>query len=209
MTDIKDKTDTYIPQYHVELVRDRNLPYAVGYDRFGVTPIAMQILHQLLDRSPSEEFVVLHVAGEDIIGAERIAIGSGDRVSVSMPEVFRGAILARATNIIIAHNHAINNPTPSDADINVTDIVHRAGLLLAIPLLDHIIVSPGGRDYSMMAHAKDLSKRINDLYLKEELEKTVWDMKKKMQVPGVYDDGVYPPMDKIDMIDYLLGGKAF
>jgi DNA repair protein RadC len=55
-------------------------------------------------------------------------------------EVFKAAIAANAAAIIIAHNHPSGDPTPSDADIKVTRDLIRAGQLLKIDVLDHVIL---------------------------------------------------------------------
>jgi DNA repair protein RadC len=61
-------------------------------------------------------------------------------------EVFRLAIMASAAAIIIAHNHPSGESTPSQADINITRDLIRAGQLLKIEVLDHIIILSKGLD---------------------------------------------------------------
>jgi DNA repair protein RadC len=58
-------------------------------------------------------------------------------------EVYRDAIIANSTAIILAHNHPSGQPTPSPEDVQVTRILHQAGDLLGIELLDHLVI---GRD---------------------------------------------------------------
>ena len=55
-------------------------------------------------------------------------------------EIFRLAVMASAAAIIIAHNHPSGDPTPSEADIKITRDLIRAGQLLKIEVLDHIVV---------------------------------------------------------------------
>jgi DNA repair protein RadC len=54
--------------------------------------------------------------------------------------VFIPAIRANASAIILAHNHPSGNPSPSTADISITCDLIRAGQLLKIQVLDHVIV---------------------------------------------------------------------
>jgi DNA repair protein RadC len=54
--------------------------------------------------------------------------------------VFRSAISAGAAAVILLHNHPSGDPTPSEADIKVTRDLIRAGQLLKIEVLDHIIL---------------------------------------------------------------------
>ena len=55
-------------------------------------------------------------------------------------EVFRPAIVAAAAALLVAHNHPSGDPSPSEADIKVTRDLIRAGQLLKIEVLDHIIL---------------------------------------------------------------------
>jgi len=55
-------------------------------------------------------------------------------------EIFRPAITSRAAAVILAHNHPSGDPTPSEADIRVTRDLIKAGQLLKIEVLDHVIL---------------------------------------------------------------------
>ena len=55
-------------------------------------------------------------------------------------EVFLAAIKAQAAAIVIVHNHPSGDPTPSEQDIKVTRDLIRAGQLLKIEVLDHVIL---------------------------------------------------------------------
>src|SRR5207244_11695235 len=73
-------------------------------------------------------------------GHQLITIGSLDTILVHPREVFRGAVIAAAAAIVIMHNHPSGEATPSEADIKVTRDLIRAGQLLKIEVLDHVIV---------------------------------------------------------------------
>jgi DNA repair protein RadC len=75
-----------------------------------------------------------------LIRIEKISQGTLDTILVHPREVFKIAIAANASAIILAHNHPSGDPTPSEADIRVTRDLIRAGQLLKIDVLDHIIV---------------------------------------------------------------------
>ena len=72
--------------------------------------------------------------------AEEITDGTLDTLLVHPREVFRSAIAANAAAVVLAHNHPSGDPTPSEADIKVTRDLIRAGQLLKIEVLDHIII---------------------------------------------------------------------
>jgi DNA repair protein RadC len=66
--------------------------------------------------------------------------GTLDTLLVHAREVFRPAIAAGAAAVVLAHNHPSGDPTPSEADIKVTRDLIRAGQLLKIEVLDHVIL---------------------------------------------------------------------
>lgn len=75
-----------------------------------------------------------------IKGHQILTIGTLDTILVHPREVFRGAIIAGAAALILMHNHPSGEPEPSEADIKVTRDLIRAGQLLKIDVLDHVIV---------------------------------------------------------------------
>ncbi|HYG78291.1 MAG TPA: JAB domain-containing protein [Planctomycetota bacterium] len=70
-----------------------------------------------------------------------ISVGASDRVSLRVGEVFCGAIRTQASAVFLVHNHPSGSLEPSSADLQTTEDVARAGLLLGYPLLDHLIIS--------------------------------------------------------------------
>lgn len=83
-----------------------------------------------------------------------ITIGTINRSLVHPREVFAPAIEKRAVGIIVAHNHPSGDLTPSEDDLNVTDTLIKAGKILGIRVLDHIIFSDC--DYHSMAEQGDM-----------------------------------------------------
>lgn len=77
---------------------------------------------------------------------EVVSVGIVNASLIHPREVFRRAILEGATNILIAHNHPSGNAQPSDADLEITKKLEKAGEVIGITLLDHIIFT--SNDYS-------------------------------------------------------------
>jgi DNA repair protein RadC len=73
-------------------------------------------------------------------GHHLVSTGTLDTILVHPREVFRVAIIAAASAIVIMHNHPSGETQPSEADIRVTRELIRAGQLLKIEVLDHVIV---------------------------------------------------------------------
>jgi DNA repair protein RadC len=88
-------------------------------------------------------------ARHDVIRRVTVSRGGLSSAHVHPREVFRPAILASAAAIIVVHNHPSGDPEPSVEDAEVTKRLARAGELLGIPLLDHVIVARAGRYVSL------------------------------------------------------------
>jgi DNA repair protein RadC len=89
-----------------------------------------------------------------LIRVEEISDGTLDTILVHPREVFKSAIAANAAAIVLVHNHPSGDPTPSDADIKVTRDLIRAGQLLKIEVIDHVIIGRATaertKDYSSL-----------------------------------------------------------
>jgi DNA repair protein RadC len=90
--------------------------------------------------------VVLLNTRRKLIRVETISQGTLDTILVHPREVFKSAIAANAAALVLAHNHPSGDPTPSEADIKVTRDLIRAGQLLKIEVLDHVIIGRASRE---------------------------------------------------------------
>jgi len=78
-----------------------------------------------------------------------VSTGTLDTILVHPREAFKIAIALSASAIVLAHNHPSGDPSPSEADIRVTRDLIRAGQLLKIEVLDHVIVGFAGQFTSL------------------------------------------------------------
>jgi len=69
-----------------------------------------------------------------------VSVGTIDVTIVQPREVFRVAIVASAYAIVLAHNHPSGDPTPTEDDVKVTRQLIRAGEILNIPVLEHVVI---------------------------------------------------------------------
>ncbi len=75
-----------------------------------------------------------------VLAREVISIGSLN-VSTAQPrEIFKGAVRRNAASLILVHNHTSGDPTPSKNDVIVTQTLLKAGEIIGIEVLDHIII---------------------------------------------------------------------
>jgi DNA repair protein RadC len=75
-----------------------------------------------------------------LIRVEEISHGTRDTILVDPGAIFKKAIEAGASAIVLVHNHPSGDPSPSDADIKTTRDLIRAGKLLKIEVPDHVII---------------------------------------------------------------------
>lgn len=92
--------------------------------------------------------VVLLNTRRKLIRVVEITQGTLDSVLVHPREVFRAAVAHHASAIVLVHNHPSGDPTPSEADIKVTRDLIRAGKILRIDVLDHVILGQTTEDRS-------------------------------------------------------------
>jgi len=99
-------------------------------------------LQKSIGRLKKEQFVVLSLDTHyRLIKISTISVGSLDRAVVHPREVFKEAIQASAAQIILAHNHSSDDPTPSPEDIALTRRLITASKIFDIEILDHVIVT--------------------------------------------------------------------
>lgn len=75
------------------------------------------------------------------LGVETVSVGTLSASLVHPREVFKAALIQGAAGIIVCHNHPSGDTTPSAEDKDATNRLRRAGDLLGVPLLDHVVLA--------------------------------------------------------------------
>lgn len=102
------------------------------------------IFHPLLCDLPTEEFWVLLLnQASKVIDKIRISRGGIDQTNADVRTILREALLARATQLVLIHNHPSGNTRPSMDDRRLTEMVQQAARTMNIRLTDHLIVTDG------------------------------------------------------------------
>jgi DNA repair protein RadC len=139
-----------LPIYKLKLVR-------CGW--MGDPPIDLEqpqlvahYFHRLIGQAAVEHAAVIFVdpVGQ-LTGSTIVSIGDLARVQMLAREVFKAAILANASGVILGHNHpAPSSSEPSPQDLRATKGLIGAGSILGIDVLDHIIVTTSDKDFTSM-----------------------------------------------------------
>ncbi|MBW2373874.1 MAG: DNA repair protein RadC [Deltaproteobacteria bacterium] len=104
----------------------------------------------------TEQFLVVLLDGRHrVMRTEPVSRGTLTASLVHPREVFRPAIREAAAAVALVHNHPSGDPTPSREDREITARLARAGDLLGIRVLDHVVVAEGG--YHSLREDGDLS----------------------------------------------------
>ena len=143
-----------VPVYEVRLVQSRH-PLRLAETVIPEADSAARALHALVGLTDREHFAALFLNGNHhVTGAHIVAIGSQHGItSIDARTTFRAAIAARASAIVLGHNHPSGDPSPSPEDLATTAKLMQAGDVLGIAVVDHVIVTHDPRRwYSMTTH---------------------------------------------------------
>lgn len=132
---------------HLEMVKEGSSLY--GMERFSKPQAAADAVRPLTERANREMFLVMSLDAKLApMALEIVSVGSTNACFADPRDVFRHSIINNATNIICFHNHPSGDPEPSWGDKVVIQKLGKAGMILGIELIDHIILGDEGRFFS-------------------------------------------------------------
>lgn len=142
------------------------LKLADGEKLYSTDPISSphevaRVLGDHLMRYLDREFVFAVQLDNQLRGISFTAVASSgiNHCEVPIQNVFKAAILSNAASIMVAHNHPSGDPTPSEADFDLTKHLIAAGELMGIPIVDHVIVAAGSGEQFSFRQSTDLFDR--------------------------------------------------
>jgi DNA repair protein RadC len=126
----------------VDVVHEATLLTA---DKVVDSAAVAQLFRPLMTGLPVEEFWIACLDSKNRpVCLHMVSRGTMGSSLVHPRETFRVAVFAGAASIIVAHNHPSGDSTPSAEDRRVTDRLRKAGELLGIPVLDHVVIGEPG-----------------------------------------------------------------
>ncbi len=106
---------------------------------------AYQTIAPLLADLPHEEFWILLLNRSNrIISRDRVSMGGVSGTVVDARLVFKKALEVLASSVILCHNHPSGNLNPSQSDLNLTRKLKKAGEVMDVSVIDHLIIAEGG-----------------------------------------------------------------
>jgi DNA repair protein RadC len=137
---LKNHLKYIVPEIRLALIKEPGVkPQSLG------GPEDVERFVEPLKHYSEEHFVSFHLdAKNQVIGYQIVSHGTLTASLVHPREVFKAALLANSNAIIVAHNHPAGSLKASAEDISTTEILIKAGDILGVKVLDHIIVSHNG-----------------------------------------------------------------
>ncbi len=109
------------------------------------TPEDASAYANALRESDRECFAVILVTTKNsAIGLHVCGVGTLNACLVSPMTVFRPALLANAACVVLTHNHPSGDPTPSAEDLRITKQLVKAGCVIDVQVLDHVVLGSSG-----------------------------------------------------------------
>lgn len=126
----------------LEIGRRKALQQALKKEKISSSKDAYNILQPIIGDLMIEEFWVIYLSRSNkILSKEKISQGGITGTMVDNRLIFKHAIELNAVSLIISHNHPSGNIQPSNSDIQITHEIKKAGNLLNITLMDHLIIT--------------------------------------------------------------------
>lgn len=123
----------------VKMVKESSLLYMER--RISSPEEAAKLLYKFLEDADREHFMVICLnTKNEPTAIHTVSVGTLNSSQVHPRELFKAAILANSASVILAHNHPSGDPSPSREDIEITERLKKAGEVLGIDVMDHIII---------------------------------------------------------------------
>jgi DNA repair protein RadC len=117
---------------------------------------------RFLEKADREMLYSLHLDAKNrIIAMELISMGSLTANLIHPREIFKGAILNNSVSVILVHNHPSGDAEPSRLDLDITERVIKAGEILGIPVVDHVVIGDG--DYKSVKTCIDYAEQSKEM----------------------------------------------
>ncbi len=152
---MKRKSYPLLPEFRIERVGESTIAaHTAMKTRLDSAQLACAYWQQVIQDSAcyqaDKEMLVTVVVNTRLLplGHHLVSLGSLNETVAHPREIFRPAVIAAAYGMILMHNHPSGDPSPSQADHQLTRNLRQAAEILRITLLDHVVVGAAGSYYS-------------------------------------------------------------
>lgn len=128
-----------IPLVRLQVLKEKDVRYSGG--RMNEPKSVSEIVRNLIGNTDREYVVVSCVDAQmNPTCIEIASIGTVNECPMSPREVLKNAVLRNAYGVVMCHNHPSGDVRPSGNDIDVTERLEKAGEIIGIKLIDHVII---------------------------------------------------------------------
>ena len=174
---------------NIELTPEQRVTI-INADRLYVVMQGVLLREEMIDQEKEHFWVVSLDINNRLLHVELISLGSYTSTVVEPMNAFRVALIKGSIKVILAHNHPGGNLKPSTDDKEITDRLIQVGIILNVPVYDHLIISTTNfysfrnsgllakletstkwlPQYQLIAHIKAQEKKIREEAVREALE---------------------------------------
>jgi DNA repair protein RadC len=127
-----------------------------------------------IDRNREHLWTISLDTANTILNIELVSMGSVNKTIIEPMEVFSLPLQKRAVTIVLVHNHPSGELQPSAADKDMTDRLIQCGLIMRVPVLDHLIISEKGfysfADSGLLKELEKSKKYVPEYKIREEMK---------------------------------------
>lgn len=130
-----------------------------------------------IDRNREHLWTISLDAANTILNIELVSMGRINQVIVQPVEVFSVPLQKRAVSVVLVHNHPSGQLKPSERDRDITDRLIQCGLMLNVPMLDHLIITERSfysfNDTGLLKELQQSKKYVPEFKIREGLAKNM------------------------------------
>jgi len=161
---------------NIKLKKEQDIRILCADDIYAVMQKIL-LRENKIDRNREHFWTISLDNANKILNIELVSMGSVNQTVVEPMEVFSIPLQKRAVQVILIHNHPGGNMKASPNDKDLTDRLIQVGIIMQVPVLDHIIISEktymSFEDTGLLTELKKSTKYVPDYIMKQRMKKQV------------------------------------
>ena len=159
---------------NIKLTGNRKIKIYNAHDIYNVMREIL-LLEEESDRMKEHFWTISLDNGNTVLNIELVSLGTATSVPVEPMEVYSIPLQKKAIKLILVHNHPSGNIVPSHNDEDITDRLIQVGLIMNVPVIDHLIITENSyysfAESGLLANLAKSTKYVPAFILKQQYEK--------------------------------------
>ena len=159
---------------HIKLKGNQKIRVHNAQDIYNIMREIL-LLEDENDRKKEHFWTISLDYGQTILNIELVSLGTAKETLVDPMEVYSIPLQKKASKLILVHNHPSGNIVPSQSDENMTDRLIQVGLIMNVPVIDHIIITENSyysfQESGLLEKLSKSTKYVPAFVLKQQYEK--------------------------------------